>query len=225
MLILFVPIVFGAHSLYKWTHQEELAHNAVLLEKSKYLNLSFFTVRAAIYFAIWLALAYFLNRWSLLQDRTADRELKKRMGMLSGPGMVLFVFTVTFASVDWFMSLDPEWYSTIYGLIFVAAWALSGLAFTSRDGAVGKQRRLASLSSYHFPLSQTLPRWCCFVVFPSRSFGSSVGKLPEKYAGSPRGTLLGASLDCLVPLFAFPFLFCCRVLSNETQASWRLSQY
>ena len=131
MLILFVPIVLGAHSIYQLDARGRTRKNIrCCIEKSKYLNLPFFTVRAAIYFAIWLALAYFLNRWSLLQDRTADRQYTKRMRVLSGPGMVLFVFTVTFASIDWFMSLDPEWYSTIYGFIFVAAWALSALAFT-----------------------------------------------------------------------------------------------
>ena len=79
-------------------------------EKARlYLNLPFFVVRAAIYFAIWLVLAFLLNRWSLLQDRTADRKFTKKMSLLSGPGMVLLIFTVSFASIDWFMSLDPEW--------------------------------------------------------------------------------------------------------------------
>ena len=82
--VLFVPILLGAHSIYSWTDAKVLAEHPVLVEKSKYLNLSFFTVRAAIYFAIWLVLAFFLNRWSLLQDRTADRQLVKRMRVLSG---------------------------------------------------------------------------------------------------------------------------------------------
>src|SRR2546426_2205526 len=129
MLILFVPIVAGAHWIYPWTHPEEMAKNAALTEKARYLNLPFFTGRAAIYFSVWLLLTFFLNRWSILQDQTADRQLTKRMRMLSGPGMVLLVFTVTFASIDWFMSLDPEWSSTIYGFIFVGAWSLSALAF------------------------------------------------------------------------------------------------
>jgi len=138
ILILFVPIVLGAHWIYPWTHAEEMAKNEALTQKAKYLNLTFFTVRAAIYFAIWLTLAFFLNRWSLLQDKTADRQWTKRMRMLAGPGMVLLVFTVTFASIDWFMSLDPEWSSTIYGFIFVGAWSLSALAFVVRgDGGPG----------------------------------------------------------------------------------------
>ncbi|MCA1607723.1 MAG: hypothetical protein LC775_20170, partial [Acidobacteria bacterium] len=129
VLILFVPIVLGAHQIYSWTDEHKMAEHHALKEKAKYLNLSFFTVRAAIYFAVWLTLAYFLNRWSLMQEKTADREFSKRMRLISGPGMVLFVFTVTFASIDWFMSLDPEWSSTIYGFLFVASWSLSALAF------------------------------------------------------------------------------------------------
>src|SRR5687768_14793806 len=97
--------------------------------KAPYLTMPFFTVRALICFAIWILLAYLLNRWSRLQDQTAERKYTKNMRVLSGPGMVLLVFTVTFASIDWFMSLDPEWSSTIYGFIFVASWSLSALAF------------------------------------------------------------------------------------------------
>jgi hypothetical protein len=128
MAILFVPIILGAHLLYhEWANHEE-AHPVVQL-KTRYLNVPFFTVRAVIYFAIWIALMYLFNKWSLAQDRTADNRYTKNMRVLSGPGMVALIFTVTFASIDWYMSLEPEWFSTIYGFIFVAAWALSALAF------------------------------------------------------------------------------------------------
>lgn len=215
VLVLFVPIVLGAHSLYRWTHQEELEKHPVLMEKAKYLNLSFFTVRAAIYFAIWLALAYFLNRWSLLQDRTADRGLKKRMQMLSGPGMVLFVFTVTFASVDWFMSLDPEWFSTIYGLIFVAAWALSALAFTIAVMALlSKQAPVSEfIGQYHFHdlgklLLALVMLWSYFAFSQFLIVWS--GNLPEEirwYHPRIHGAWGAIALLVVVLHFAFPFLF------------------
>lgn len=131
MAILFIPVLLGSHSLYHhWMDQEEAKKHEVVAFKLGYLNFPFFTVRAVIYFAVWLALVYFLNKWSLAQDRTADNRYTKNMRVLSGPGMVALIFTVTFASVDWYMSLEPEWFSTIYGFIFVAAWALSALAFT-----------------------------------------------------------------------------------------------
>ncbi len=129
MALLFLPIILGAHSIYEWTHQEVLEQHPVVAFKTPYLNLTFFAVRAVVYFAVWIALAFFLNRWSLAQDRTADARYAKNMRVLSGPGMIALIFTVTFASVDWYMSLEPEWFSTIYGFIFVASWSLSALAF------------------------------------------------------------------------------------------------
>ena len=129
MAILFVPIILGAHSIYHWTHAEVLAEDPVVKFKQPYLNLPFFTIRAVVYFAIWGTLAFLLNKWSLEQDRTADNRYTKNMRLLAGPGMVALIFSVTFASIDWYMSLEPEWFSTIYGFIYVAAWSLSALAF------------------------------------------------------------------------------------------------
>lgn len=148
MLVLFIPIVAGAKWLYPWTHPEELAAHPSLVEKAdRYLNVPFFTVRAALYFAIWLILAFYLNRWSLQQDRIADGGSATRMRVLSGPGMVLLILTVTFASLDWYMSLEPEWFSTIYGFIFVAAWAMSALAFVIA---------VVALLSEHEPMNRVL---------------------------------------------------------------------
>ena len=130
VVLLFIPIIIGAHSLYEWTDPAVLEANKVVRGKTPYLNLQFFTIRAAVFFGVWLILAFFLNKWSLEQDRTGDRAYAKNMQVLSGPGMVLLIFSVTFAAIDWFMSLEPEWSSTIYGFIFVASWSLSALAFT-----------------------------------------------------------------------------------------------
>jgi hypothetical protein len=129
MAILFLPIIIGARYIYPWTNHEEVAEHPAVQFKASYLNVGFFTIRAVIYFAIWLTLVFFLNRWSLAQDRTADDRYTKNMRVLSGPGMVALIFVVTFASIDWYMSLEPEWFSTIYGFIFVAAWSMSALAF------------------------------------------------------------------------------------------------
>jgi hypothetical protein len=128
MLLLFVPLVLGLTSLYEWTHTAK-PDDTVLKHKQAYLNIPFFLGRAAAYFAIWLGLAYFLNKWSREQDRTADRSFARRMQKISGPGLAIFILTVTFASVDWVMSLDPHWFSTIFGLLFVAAWGVSCFSF------------------------------------------------------------------------------------------------
>ena len=129
MAVLFIPVILSAGLVYEWMDHEELAQHPAVQFKTRYLNLPFFTARAVVYFGIWMALAFFLNRWSLEQDRTGDARLVKKMRVLSGPGMVALIFSVTFASIDWYMSLEPEWFSTIYGFIYVAAWSLSALAF------------------------------------------------------------------------------------------------
>ncbi|HEV2912775.1 MAG TPA: hypothetical protein VGX92_05605 [Pyrinomonadaceae bacterium] len=149
MALLFVPIIFGMGYLYEWTHMEQLSHGRsveerhlyeMLVHKSKYLNVTGFILRSVAYFVIWGVLAYLLNLWSREQDRTAERRYAKKLQNLSGPGLVLFVLTVTFASVDWVMSLDPEWFSTIFGLLFVAAWVLSSFAFVIAVMALLSQR-------------------------------------------------------------------------------------
>lgn len=215
ILLLFLPIVFGAHRIYEWTHADVVAAHPVLQEKSRYLNLWFFSVRALVYFAIWLTLAYFLNRWSLLQDRTADRKYTKNMRVLSGPGMVLFVFTVTFASIDWFMSLDWEWSSTIYGFIFVAAWGLSALAFTiAVMAALSRQAPMHDVvAQMHFHdlgklLLAFVMLWSYFAFSQFLIIWS--GNLPEEiswYLPRIHGPWGAIALVVIVLHFAFPFLF------------------
>ena len=132
MLLLFLPIaIFGLTHLYEWMHINEVTEEPlkrILTAKKPYLNPMFFLIRAALYFAIWMGLMFLLNKWSAEQDRTAERQYSRKMQKLSGPGIILFVLTVTFASVDWVMSLNAEWFSTIYGLLYVAGWVLSAFA-------------------------------------------------------------------------------------------------
>ena len=129
MTVLFLPIALGMSHLYVWTNADLVAHDEMLQHKQLYLNTPFFLVRAAIYFLVWNALAYFLNTWSLEQDRTADEKLARRMQMLSGGGLLAYGFTITFASFDWMMSLEPHWFSTIYGVLIIGGQGLSALAF------------------------------------------------------------------------------------------------
>src|SRR5216684_1667147 len=130
MIILFIPVVVGLKQIYPWMDAAAMNTEVLRLKAAHYLNPSFFVIRAAIYFALWSVLALLLNWLSLKQDRTADLKCGKQMRLLSGPGLGVFVITVTFAAIDWVMSLDPSWSSTIFGLIFVASWTMSALAFT-----------------------------------------------------------------------------------------------
>lgn len=119
MFVLGLPVVLGMHELYEWTHADVVAADAVLQHKQGYLNAPFFVARAVLYFAIWGLLAFFLNSWSALQDATEETWPTRRLQVISGPGLVLWVLTGTFASIDWIMSLEPHWFSTIYSAIYL----------------------------------------------------------------------------------------------------------
>jgi hypothetical protein len=117
----------------------------VLRAKMPYLNVPFFVARAAVYLAAWLALAFLLTRWSKAQDRTGHPRFDVLLRKLSGGGLVLLAFTVTFAAFDWVMSLDPHWTSTIFGMLFLAGQGLGAIALViavayplSRRESVGR---------------------------------------------------------------------------------------
>ena len=129
MLLLFVPIALGASQIYEWARPELVEHDAVLQHKHAYLNVPFFIARAAIYFAIWIGLGTLLIRWSDAQDRSGDPALHYRLRTLSGPGLALYALTVSFAGVDWVMSLDPHWFSMIFGILTIGGQGLGALAF------------------------------------------------------------------------------------------------
>ncbi|HEY7292410.1 MAG TPA: hypothetical protein VH583_21405 [Vicinamibacterales bacterium] len=128
MTVMFLPIAIGVFRLYSWTDPATVARDEILQHKHLYLNVPFFLVRAAIYFLVWNGLVFFLNRWSLEQDTTADERLARRMQKLSAGGLLAYGLTITFASFDWLMSLDPHWYSTIYGVIVMGGQGLTALA-------------------------------------------------------------------------------------------------
>jgi len=129
MVVLFLPLLLGMHDLYEWTHADAVAHSPALQHKAQYLNIPFFVVRAASYFAVWLLLMRYLNRWSLEQDTTLDAGPAQRMELLSRAGLLLIGLTMTFAAIDWLMSIEPDWFSTIYGILVMGGQVLSAMAF------------------------------------------------------------------------------------------------
>src|SRR6202041_1079079 len=88
-----------------------------------------FVVRAVIYFAVWLTVAYFLNKWSYAQDRTGETRLAGVLEAFSAPGLILWGLAVPFSGIDWVMSIEPLWFSTIYGMLFMVVEALAAMAF------------------------------------------------------------------------------------------------
>ncbi|NJP04172.1 MAG: hypothetical protein HC837_00355 [Chloroflexaceae bacterium] len=136
MAVLFAPFVLGILTRdqnitpYKWADPTYIAGDALLEHKQPFLNVEFFLIRAAIYWIIWIGITLMLYKWSYDQDRAkpGDFAPARRMRFVSGIGMVLYVLTMTFAAIDWGMSLEPHWYSGIYGVIFMVGQGLTTLA-------------------------------------------------------------------------------------------------
>ena len=130
VLLMFVPIVLGMKSLYRaWLDPEKLKAEPLSAYQQGYLTSAGFLGRAVLYFAIWGALVWLFNSWSREQDQNReDRALRRRLKLLAGPGIILYVLAMTFAAIDWVMSLSPHWASTIYGFIFVAGQAITAMS-------------------------------------------------------------------------------------------------
>lgn len=118
--ILFVPIALSAHTLWHHWMGPEAAHDHLLVHKKPYLNEGFFYIRAVFYFVLWGAVAWKFRADSLKQDETGDRKLTLGLRNLSPPMTLLVALTMTFAAFDWLMSLDPHWYSTVFGVYVFA---------------------------------------------------------------------------------------------------------
>lgn len=129
--LFFVPLLFGLGTLYPWTDAAYLATHPTVDFKTGYLNTTFFVVRAILYFVLWTAMAWYYLRGARRQDEAgADAgQIAYRLRSLGGLGVVLYVLTMTFAMVDWGMSLNPIWWSGIYGVILMIGQAITGMAF------------------------------------------------------------------------------------------------
>jgi hypothetical protein len=128
--VLFIPIFFGMKYLYgAWLNAPPSGEGALSEFQRSYMTLNGFRFRAILYFAVWGVLVFLFNRWSREQDANPeDTALRQRFKMLAGPGIILYVFVMTFAAIDWVMSLSPHWASTIYGFLFVAGQLISSMS-------------------------------------------------------------------------------------------------
>ncbi|HEX8247732.1 MAG TPA: hypothetical protein VF599_06155 [Pyrinomonadaceae bacterium] len=129
VFLLFLPILIGTYfgAIYAWTHPKP--GDKIMEIRDAYLNVPFWALRAVLYFVLWYVMVHLLNKWSRQVDETGDWSLLQKASRFSGPTMVFFVLIVSFAAIDWTMSLDQHWYSTIWGLLFVVGWALACFAF------------------------------------------------------------------------------------------------
>jgi hypothetical protein len=129
LTVLFLPLAFGLGYLYVWARPAEVAASPDLQWKRPYLNPTFWWVRAALYFIAWNGLAYAHLSWSQRQEESGDPQPARRLAYLSGPGLLVYGLTITFAAVDWVMSLEPAFRSTVFGPLVASSQVLSGHAF------------------------------------------------------------------------------------------------
>jgi hypothetical protein len=130
MLLLFIPIFFGLHELYPWARPEDLASEKVLRERHVYQNAWAYIARVVFFLGVWMWMAWCLRKWSLQQDATTDARPTRQARTLSGIGIVIYGLLGTFAYVDWIMSLEKHWYSTMFAVIIIIGQILVAYAFS-----------------------------------------------------------------------------------------------
>jgi hypothetical protein len=217
LVLFFLPILFVLPTLFLWARPEAVAGDRILQAKAPYLNPTFFMIRAAIYFAFWGICAWLLTKWSAAQDRgeeSLDPAGMVRFRTLSAPGLLVLVLTITFATTDWVMSLDPHWFSTIFGLMFVSGFGLSAFALTIAVlAAVGPVGALAGrLTPRHFhDLGKLLLAFTMLWAYLNFSQFLIIwsGNLPEEipwYIERMRGGWGVIAIALVIGHFALPFL-------------------
>jgi hypothetical protein len=127
--LMFLPIVIGINNLYPWAHAKLVAADEALRRQTPYLNTPFFLGRAVLYFAGWALLSWWLNRCSAIEDEQGHEAIHGKLSRAAAPGLIFWGFSVTFMSIDWILSADPKWFSTIFGLLFMASQGLTAMAF------------------------------------------------------------------------------------------------
>jgi hypothetical protein len=173
MALLFVPVLIGVHDLFPWSRADTMAAHPKWQHKQGYLNLPFFAARGFVCLALLSGLAFLLRHWSVQQDQMAAGMLPaKRVRALSAGGLVVYVLCMNFASTDWVMSLEPDWYSTIFVVIFMAGHFLTALALMTALLAffAGRAPFESAISTKHFhDLGNLLFTFVIFWVYVSFS--------------------------------------------------------
>jgi hypothetical protein len=215
LALLFVPLLFGMGDLFHWTHADEVAKDHLLQHKQPYLNVPFFLARTVGYFVIWSALALWFGRMSRRQDETGDHELTRKMRRASAPGLILFALTITFFAFDWLMSLNPHWYSTIFGLYFFAGSAMAFFAVLALLVVSGRRSGpLAAVANdeHQHDIGKLLFAFVAFWAYMAFSQYMLIwyANLPEEtgfFAQRLAGSWRPASAVLAVGHFIVPFFF------------------
>lgn len=224
--LLFLPLLLGLPRLYVWARPEVVQADEILRHKAPYLNVPFFVARAALYFAVWTGLAITLSRMSLAQDRGHDPERARRMRTLSAVGILAYGLTMTFASFDWMMSLEPHWYSTIFGVYVIGGQVVSAMCFVILVALYLARRppMAGALRPRHFHdfgkmLMAFVMLWAYFgfsqfLIIWSGNLPEEVPWFKDRMAGGWRWV----SLSLILLHFVLPFLL---LLSRDLKRSSR----
>jgi hypothetical protein len=214
MALLVLPILFRLPVLYAWADPVKVAADPILQYRHPYLNVPFFIARTAIYFSFWIFVTSRINKWSREQDETGEVGLTQRIKNLSAPSLLAFGLTVTFACVDWVMSLEPHWTSTIFGLIFMVSEVLAGMSLLtvtvirlSKEKSLNGMVKPKLLNDYGNLLLVFTMLWAYlsssqFLI----TWGANLRDEIPWYLSRARGGWAGVAIGLIVFHFAVPFL-------------------
>jgi hypothetical protein len=223
LAVLFIPILLGIPKLYEWSHHDVKLHP----HKAAYLNAPFFIGRTVVYFAGWILLSFLLNKWSEREDRDGGMIPHGKLATISAPGLIFWAFTITFMAIDWLLSINPHWFSTIFGLLVLAGQGLSSMAFLialmvglsarAPMNAVLTHRHLHDLGKFLLALTMV---WAYFSY--SQFLIIWAGNLPEEipwYLTRLRNGWQYVAVLLVIGHFALPFAL---LLSRDIKRNFRL---
>ena len=214
-VLLFIPVVLGMSELYHWTDAEHVSHDPILQGKEPWLNRGFFLIRAGFYFLLWIGMATWFRAGSVRQDETGDESLTRSRIFFAGPSIAIFALSTTFAAFDWAMSLDPHWYSTMFGVYYFAGCLVAIFAtlyilafFLDRAGYL---RDVVTVEHRH-DLGKLLFAFTVFWTYIafSQFFLIWYANIPEEtlwYLHRLEGSWRAVTLFLSIGHFAVPFLF------------------
>src|SRR4051794_32105125 len=227
LAVLFLPIAIGIPRLYEWSHKDIVEKSELLKHKALYLNVPFFLGRAVFYFAGWMLIAFLLNKWSEREDREGGMAAHIKMAKVSAPGVIFWCLTITFMSIDWLLSLNPQWFSTIFGMLVIAGQGLGSMAFLiallvalstrSPMNMVLTHRHLHDLGKFLLALTMV---WAYFSYSQFLIIWS--GNLPEEipwYLARMRGGWGWVAILLVIGHFALPFAL---LLSRDIKRNFKL---
>ncbi|MEP0829069.1 MAG: hypothetical protein HRF51_11155 [bacterium] len=213
LLLFFLPLLLGMHELFHWSHLDAVEADLILQKKAPYLNVTFFVIRAAVFFGVWIALSVLLSRASLKQDLNPEEAITRRMRVISAMGIIAYAFSFSFASFDWLMSLDAHWYSTIFGvyifsgsLVAIISFLVILIFFMRRQGIL---RETVSTEHFH-DLGKLLFAFTVFWAYIafSQYFLIWYANIPEEtiwFRNRWVGSWKGVSLLLVLGHFVIPF--------------------